>query len=38
LPGPPRERLLRSLYEAFNARDVETCLAAMTIEDPDVSS
>ena len=27
------EQLLRSLYEAFNARDVETCLAAMT---PDV--
>src|ERR671916_449148 len=30
---PQHERLLRSLYEAFNARDVETCLAAMT---PDV--
>ena len=28
-----RERQLRSLYEAFNARDVETCLAGMT---PDV--
>jgi ketosteroid isomerase-like protein len=28
-----REELLRSLYEAFNTRDVETCLAAMT---PDV--
>jgi ketosteroid isomerase-like protein len=28
-----REVLLRSLYEAFNTRDVETCLAAMT---PDV--
>jgi ketosteroid isomerase-like protein len=27
-----RERLLRSLYEAFNARDVETCLAAMTAD------
>jgi nuclear transport factor 2 (NTF2) superfamily protein len=24
------EQLLRCLYEAFNARDVETCLAAMT--------
>jgi len=28
-----REELLRSLYEAFNARDVDICLAAMT---PDV--
>ena len=28
-----REKLLRSMYAAFNARDVETCLAAMT---PDV--
>src|SRR3954470_17481453 len=28
-----REELLRSMYEAFNARDVDTCLAAMT---PDV--
>jgi ketosteroid isomerase-like protein len=28
-----REELLRSMYQAFNARDVETCLAAMT---PDV--
>jgi ketosteroid isomerase-like protein len=28
-----RERLLRSLYEAFNTRDVDSCLAAMT---PDV--
>ena len=28
-----REPLLRSLYKAFNARDVETCMAAMT---PDV--
>ena len=27
------EQRLRSLYAAFNARDVETCLAAMT---PDV--
>jgi ketosteroid isomerase-like protein len=29
----PREEMLRSLYRAFNARDVDTCLAAMT---PDV--
>jgi ketosteroid isomerase-like protein len=28
-----REAQLRSLYEAFNARDVDACLAAMT---PDV--
>jgi ketosteroid isomerase-like protein len=33
MPQTPREGLLRSLYEAFNARDVDTCLAAMT---PDV--
>jgi ketosteroid isomerase-like protein len=33
MPSPHRERLLRSLYDAFNARDVDTCLAAMT---PDV--
>ena len=33
MPGTSREELLRSLYEAFNARDVDTCLAAMT---PDV--
>jgi ketosteroid isomerase-like protein len=33
VPGTQREALLRSLYEAFNARDVDTCLAAMT---PDV--
>lgn len=33
MSGTQRERLLRSLYEAFNARDVDTCLAAMT---PDV--
>src|SRR5215210_34705 len=31
--GPRHEQRLRSLYEAFNARDVDTCLAAMT---PDV--
>jgi ketosteroid isomerase-like protein len=29
----PRKERLRSLYEAFNARDIDTCLAAMT---PDV--
>src|SRR4051794_4514269 len=28
-----RQELLRSMYEAFNAGDVDTCLAAMT---PDV--
>ena len=33
MPGTRHEELLRSLYEAFNARDVDTCLAAMT---PDV--
>jgi ketosteroid isomerase-like protein len=33
MPSSQHERLLRSLYEAFNARDVDTCLAAMT---PDV--
>ena len=33
MPGKPRDALLRSLYEAFNARDVDTCLGAMT---PDV--
>ena len=33
MPQPPREELLRSLYEAFNARDIDACLAAMT---PDV--
>jgi ketosteroid isomerase-like protein len=31
--GTSRQELLRSVYEAFNARDVDTCLAAMT---PDV--
>lgn len=30
---PTREELLRSLYEAFNSRDVDAALAAMT---PDV--
>jgi ketosteroid isomerase-like protein len=33
MAGTQREELLRSLYRAFNARDVDTCLAAMT---PDV--
>jgi ketosteroid isomerase-like protein len=33
MPSARHEQLLRSLYEAFNARDVETCLAAMS---PDV--
>jgi ketosteroid isomerase-like protein len=33
MPDPQRERLLRDLYEAFNARDIDTCLAAMS---PDV--
>jgi ketosteroid isomerase-like protein len=33
MPGTPRQELLRSMYEAFNARDVDTCLTAMT---PDV--
>lgn len=30
MPDTHREALLRSLYEAFNARDVDSCLAAMT--------
>jgi ketosteroid isomerase-like protein len=33
MPATHREELLRSLYRAFNARDVDACLAAMT---PDV--
>jgi ketosteroid isomerase-like protein len=33
VPGTQHEERLRSLYAAFNARDVDTCLAAMT---PDV--
>ncbi len=33
MAGTRHEQLLRSLYEAFNVRDVETCLAGMT---PDV--
>ena len=32
-PNTTREELLRSLYEAFNSRDVDAALAAMT---PDV--
>jgi ketosteroid isomerase-like protein len=32
MPASHREELLRSLYRAFNARDVETCLAAMTAD------
>jgi hypothetical protein len=33
MPHVRREDQMRSLYAAFNARDVATCLAAMT---PDV--
>ncbi len=33
MPGMSREARLRSLYEAFNTREVDACLAAMT---PDV--
>jgi ketosteroid isomerase-like protein len=33
MTATPREVQVRSLYEAFNARDVDRCLAAMT---PDV--
>ena len=33
MPGTSREAQLRSLYAAFNAREVDACLAAMT---PDV--
>jgi ketosteroid isomerase-like protein len=32
MPDTPREEMLRSLYRAFNARDVDTCLAAMTAD------
>jgi ketosteroid isomerase-like protein len=32
MPATHREKLLRSLYRAFNARDVDTCLAAMTAD------
>jgi ketosteroid isomerase-like protein len=30
MPVTDREELMRSLYRAFNARDVDACLAAMT--------
>ena len=30
MPGISRQELLRSVHEAFNARDIDTCLAAMT--------
>ena len=33
MPGTRHDERLRSLYAAFNARDVDTCLAGMT---PDV--
>jgi ketosteroid isomerase-like protein len=33
MPDTPRQARLRSLYEAFNRREVDACLAAMT---PDV--
>jgi ketosteroid isomerase-like protein len=33
MPETPHERLLRSMYEAFNAREIDRCLANMT---PDV--
>jgi len=33
MPANQRETQIRSMYAAFNARDIETCLAAMT---PDV--
>jgi nuclear transport factor 2 (NTF2) superfamily protein len=32
MSSTPHEQRLRSLYEAFNARDVETCVAAMTAD------
>ena len=32
MPATHREERLRSLYRAFNARDVDTCLAAMTVD------
>lgn len=32
MPAARHEQLLRSLYGAFNARDVESCLAAMTAD------
>lgn len=33
MPGKQREEQLRTLYHAFNSRDVDSCLVAMT---PDV--
>ncbi|MBA2566739.1 MAG: nuclear transport factor 2 family protein [Thermoleophilaceae bacterium] len=33
MPHPQREELLRSLYQAFNTRDIDSALAAMA---PDV--
>jgi nuclear transport factor 2 (NTF2) superfamily protein len=32
MSGTQREGLLRSLYDAFNARDIDTCLTAMTAD------
>ena len=32
MSGGPHEQRLRALYDAFNARDVETCLAGMTAD------
>ena len=32
MPATHREELLRSLYRAFNARDIDACLAAMTAD------
>jgi ketosteroid isomerase-like protein len=32
MPDTDREELMRSLYRAFNARDVDACLAAMTVD------
>ena len=32
MTGPSRDESLRSLYRAFNARDIETVLAAMTAD------
>jgi ketosteroid isomerase-like protein len=34
MSGTPRQQVLCSMYKAFNARDVDTCVAAMT---PDVN-
>jgi ketosteroid isomerase-like protein len=32
MPGGSREEQLRSMYRAFNQRDVDTCLSAMTAD------